>query len=723
MLSFDRFLLAQLYFGSLTDKTTSKAVRLALEKLPKGSAPDVLDTTYNEVMQRIDDQPTGFRELGRKVLSWITYARRPLTVEELRHAIAVEPDESELDEENFADSVELVSACAGLVTIEEESQIIRLVHYTTQEYFERVRSKLFPQAQNDITRTCLTFLSFEKFKAPYDTDGEMRPEFSKSQGEEGMMMPKSDPLVGPLTYREQIANQNEAFTNYATRNWGYHACECSGEEMHEYLLECLKDSFRLEFAAQTTMVRYFSGKWMKRSLKFTGLHFCAYFGMAKPMKALLDEGSISINTQDLEMRTPLSCAAERGQEGIVRLLLSYLDIHVNLTNNYKESPLAYAVRNGHEAIVQLLLNRPDIDVNSQDVSGISPLMEAAQLGYGGIVQVFLEQDDVLADSKDGKGRTPLVHAASYGHEAIVRVLLERDDVSADSKGIFELTPLSYAAGCGHEAIVRVLLERDDVLADSKDIYGRTALSHAASRGHEAIVRVLLERDDVSADSKDTGGRTLLSYAAGSGDEAVVRLILSWSGPETSVPAKHGGTPLWYAIQRRNEEAIRLLGGSSKPGIIAVKEACGRNFTSIRDLTRTNSLLLLLPATDLLEDGSAELSDRLQPFAVALREHRPNIKQVSYTLADTKSLTNLWRTAGDIIFIVDEDAKEEEIRNQVESMDEYAAYGCVRIGLTTMKISKLENCEKKYRHDVSLIQLRDYSEPVLKRAVDFLVGTF
>jgi ankyrin repeat protein len=621
MLSFDRFLLAQLYVGSLTDKTTSKAVRLALEKLPNGSPPDVLDTTYNEVMQRIDDQPTGFRELGRKVLSWITYALRPLTVEELQQAIAIEPGESKMDKENFADSDDLVSVCAGLVTFEEESQIIRLVHYTTQEYFERKRATLFPQAQNDITRTCLTFLLFEKFKAPYDTDGEMRPEFSKSQDGEGMMMPESNPLLGPLSYREQFANQHEAFFNYATRNWGYHACECSGEEMHEYLLECLKDSFRLEFAAQTIMVEFSFGKWMKRSLKFTGLHFCAYFGMAKPMKAFLYEGSISINTQDLEMRTPLSCAAERGQEGIVRLLLSYLDIHVNLTNNNKESPLAYAVKNGHEAIVQLLLNRPDIDVNSQDSNGTSPLMIAATSGYDGIVRKLLERDDILADSKD----------------------------------IYGQTPLSYAAEEGQETTVRVLLERDDVLADSKNNGGQTPLSHAASSGHEAVVRVLLERDDVVAD-------------------------------------------------------------------FAVEEEFVSNFTRIRNLTRSNSLLLLLPTVDPLRDGSADLSDRLQTLIVALRGHRPDLKQVSYTLADKESLVGLWKTSSDIIFIVDEDAKAEEIRNQLESMPEYLPGGFVRIGLTTLEISKLED---KYGNigRADIIQLKDYSEPVLKRAVDFLLGTY
>jgi hypothetical protein len=38
----------------------------------------------------------------------------------------------------------MVSVCAGLVTIDEESNIIRLVHHTTQEYFERSQNSPAP---------------------------------------------------------------------------------------------------------------------------------------------------------------------------------------------------------------------------------------------------------------------------------------------------------------------------------------------------------------------------------------------------------------------------------------------------------------------------------------------------------------------------------------------------------------------------------------------------
>jgi len=64
-------------------------------------------------------------------------SRTLLTTLQLQHALAVEPGDSSLGLENFEDVEEMVSVCAGLVAVEEESRAIRLVHYATQEHFER----------------------------------------------------------------------------------------------------------------------------------------------------------------------------------------------------------------------------------------------------------------------------------------------------------------------------------------------------------------------------------------------------------------------------------------------------------------------------------------------------------------------------------------------------------------------------------------------------------
>lgn len=81
-----------------------------------------------------------------KILSWITHAKRPLFVDELRNGLAVEYHDNDI--------------CAGFVTIDSTNQVIRLMHYTTHEYFDKARLHLFKAAEVDISRACLIYLSY-----------------------------------------------------------------------------------------------------------------------------------------------------------------------------------------------------------------------------------------------------------------------------------------------------------------------------------------------------------------------------------------------------------------------------------------------------------------------------------------------------------------------------------------------------------------------------------
>src|SRR5436853_5825396 len=112
-------------------------------------------------MKRIESQGEGFRDLAKKVLSWVVHAKRTLSTGELQHAIAVERKKRVLNDD-FIPSIEIiVSVCAGLVTFDIQSDVVRLIHYTTQEYFER--TSWFPTAESDITTTYITYLSFSTF--------------------------------------------------------------------------------------------------------------------------------------------------------------------------------------------------------------------------------------------------------------------------------------------------------------------------------------------------------------------------------------------------------------------------------------------------------------------------------------------------------------------------------------------------------------------------------
>lgn len=136
-------------------------LRVALTKLATGS--DAYDHAYNEAMARIESQLPDEVDLAKQARMWITCAKRAFTTTELRHALGVEVGEPALDEDNLPELEGIVSCCCGLVTVDEESGIIRLVHFTTQDYFQRTQKQWFPNAESEITTICVTYLSFNVF--------------------------------------------------------------------------------------------------------------------------------------------------------------------------------------------------------------------------------------------------------------------------------------------------------------------------------------------------------------------------------------------------------------------------------------------------------------------------------------------------------------------------------------------------------------------------------
>ncbi|KAJ6574620.1 hypothetical protein B0H19DRAFT_935198, partial [Mycena capillaripes] len=125
------FLLAKLHIESLSTKTTVKGVREALKTLPK-----TLNDSYDDAMRRIKEQNKESRNTAYSTLTWVANAKRPLTALELRTALAIEPGTKALDEDNMLDIDIILSVCAGLIIVDEQVSVVRLVHYTTQEYLE-----------------------------------------------------------------------------------------------------------------------------------------------------------------------------------------------------------------------------------------------------------------------------------------------------------------------------------------------------------------------------------------------------------------------------------------------------------------------------------------------------------------------------------------------------------------------------------------------------------
>jgi hypothetical protein len=307
---------------------------------------------------------------------------------ELQHALAVKPGDVELGEDNLQDIEDIISLCAGLVTVDEESNVVRLFHYTTQQYFEQTQKQWFPDAETDIAKVCVTYLSFNAFNTGFcatDKDFEVRLE--------------ENPLY-----------------DYAARNWGHHAC-AGLIAVEPLILSFLESEAKLSACSQAMIAskRHEGQSDYSQEVPrhMTGVHIAAYFGLEDAVNALLNR-SHSLDLEDSYGRTPLSWAASNGHEAVMQLLLEK-GADPNSKDEYSRTPLSWAVENGHEAVVQLLLKK-GADPNSKDNNGGTPLSWAAEKGHEAVVAQLLDNGADI-ESKDSDGRTPLSYTTEKGMEA------------------------------------------------------------------------------------------------------------------------------------------------------------------------------------------------------------------------------------------------------------------------------------------------------------------
>jgi hypothetical protein len=116
-------------------------------------------------MARIDKQLAGHKSLAHRVLIWVVGARRPLTTAELQQALGVEVGKPVLDAKNLTPVDLMVSVCAGLVTVDAESDIIRLIHATARDYLEQQppHPLLSTTPEADMAAVCVSYLSLAAF--------------------------------------------------------------------------------------------------------------------------------------------------------------------------------------------------------------------------------------------------------------------------------------------------------------------------------------------------------------------------------------------------------------------------------------------------------------------------------------------------------------------------------------------------------------------------------
>lgn len=179
-----------------------------------------------------------------------------------------------------------------------------------------------------------------------------------------------------------------------------------------------------------------------------------------------------------------------------------------------------------------------------------------------IIPAWLQHCDLMniqSDIRPCDGTTILHIASKSGLLSVVSVFVKSgDSYDIDRRDSLGWTPLCHAASKGYEAIVRLLLDTSNVDADPKDTNGRTPLSLAAENGHETIVKLLIGVAEVEVDYKDKSGRTPLSWAVSLGHIAVVKCLLETARVNVDSQDSKGRTPFSYAAESGQESMVLLL---------------------------------------------------------------------------------------------------------------------------------------------------------------------
>lgn len=376
-----RFLLAKLHLDSLQDKVSRSEVRLALANLPRGSM--AYNEAYEEAMGRIRCQLSGFRNLALQAIAWITCARTPLTTHELQHALATRRGMTEFDEDSLVDVSLIASVTSGLVAVDEKSNIIRLVHYTVQEYFDHTWEDWFPNAHRDIAYICLTYLTFDTIRT------------------EAYALELSQT---PLYKLPQYLHK------YAAQNWGHHARIQSVDErlvfrLLEHDQKLLASIYPLILPRSPNRARA-----LQTAKHVTKLHLAAYSGLENIVETIIKNGC-DHTAKDEKGRTALSWAAVQGHETTVQVLLdSGLD--PNSEDETGISPLAEAFLKGHDTILRLFMKNNHRPILSQFYCYEAQMILAAGRGHLDVVKSLSEKG--LDPNSIGEDHTALLLAATHG---------------------------------------------------------------------------------------------------------------------------------------------------------------------------------------------------------------------------------------------------------------------------------------------------------------------
>ena len=571
---------------------TEKSLLRVIDRLP-----ETIDEAYNAILNRSTDL-----EQAKKLLHIVVSATRPLTLQEMNIALAIEPvnrshTDLDLEPEEFF-KVKIRNLCGLFVSLIDSK--IYLIHQTAREFL--VRNQDSKGIGNDLillegqwkhsldavesnkilTDICIAYLSFVEFeKDPLkslDIPNYHQDFYSRSRN-----------MLSQYTEKYK-------FLNYASSSWFIHfqggLFDEESEEFQLTLRLCDNRSkvFRTWFSVHQDRVLS-----MRLTTQWTDLVIGSYLGHALMIQRVLRTGTeTNINYQDEHGRTPLMWALSNDHVSVVELLLkTRRDIDLNIQDESRSTALMIAVlhsnwkmlrvlltygadvnfqnKDGETALmkaannelaVRLLLERQDIGLNLQNAFGHTALMKAVMNANETATKFMLEHQDIDVNLRNNNGNTALMIALRHKNETAIEQLLKRQDIDLKLQDKHKYTALMIAIREKNEIATELLLQQDIGL-NLLDTGGNSALMTAVRLENQSVVKSLLERQDVNVNLQDINGNSALMIAVRLvrkhlDNEEIAELLLKCQDVNVNLQNRFGETALMIAVTVKNESIAKLL---------------------------------------------------------------------------------------------------------------------------------------------------------------------
>ena len=509
--------------------------------------PKTVHDAYEGILSRSTDL-----KRARRLLSIVLGARRPLTLDEMNIALAIDDGSRSTDqldlEPSSSFSTTLRDLCGLFVTIRDSK--IHLIHQTAKDFLLRSEEKnvdLSPSlwysslesetCEHMMWSTCVTYLSFLDFEVnPFRPAG----------------LPWGILREATENYLEQ-----HAFLKYAVEFWASYLVT-SWDDFERIMHICNPNTrvFESWFQIKWTMME--SSKCHPKGLNEISL--AAYLNHYSLLEASLQRG-VSMDVLDNHSRSALWWALEKGHHKFAVTLINRITeanqaLDVNSTLQMvavKECPmvLRWLVKMGH-----------DLETKAKD--GWTAYERAAVRGYGVLFPHLAKFDGEVKD------RSLYEVVSTRDQDMLERWSYRPCEMDMEAKYSDNETLMYRCIANGWTDIAKALLYAG---ADPNSVshnhwnaagykHGETLLYRAASEVDKTMVHLLLMKgakvDAKSRMSETALYRTTCCTHGKADDQAQIAGLLLGYGADVNFRTGNGDTPLQNALRVGREPLRRLL---------------------------------------------------------------------------------------------------------------------------------------------------------------------